>query len=142
MDRKEFFVNLGKGAALVALTVCFGNCGVNSNNNPTYPSAPQNVDFTLDLTDQANASLNSVGGYIYQNGIIIARVDANTYDAVSKACTHQGYTIAYQSGNKEFHCSAHGSNFDVNGKVVNGPASIALVKYNTQLNGNKLRIFS
>ena len=140
MDRKEFLFALGKGTVAVCAACYLASC--NSPTSPNVPSAPSNVDMTLDLTQPANNALNTIGGYIYNNSIIIARVSQTDFVAVSSICTHQGNTVFYDSGGKEFHCPAHGSNFSTSGAVINGPASTPLVKYNTALNGNSLRVFS
>lgn len=139
MDRKEFLVKAGQCTAVLVFGSCFQSCSSNSSDNPT---APQNVDFTLDLSKPENAGLNSTGGYMYQGGIIIAKINDTTFSALSQTCTHQGATVEYLASESRFHCPRHGSNFDVNGNVINGPAASPLQKYKTSLNGNLLRVFS
>lgn len=129
---------LGLGAVAVACGSCLGSCQMNNG----APSAPTNVDFTLDLTDPANASLKTNGGYIYKNGVIVTRTDAGTYVALSSICTHAGGTVYYDAAGNRFHCPVHGSNFATDGSVINGPAGSPLMKYNTSLNGNSLRVYS
>ncbi|MCX6170545.1 MAG: ubiquinol-cytochrome c reductase iron-sulfur subunit [Ignavibacteriales bacterium] len=138
MDRKEFLTTLGKGAAIAGLVYCVG-CSANGNDVPT---APTNVDMTLDLTLSANAALTTVGGSLVSDGIIIGRVNPTSFVAVSKACTHQGTTIEFQLNNNRFFCPLHGSTYALDGTVTNGPAPRSLVKYNTSFSGNSLRIFS
>lgn len=137
MDRKEFLTTLGKGAAVVAATYCLGACSSNSN-----PTAPSNVDFTLDLTQPNYQTLNSPGGVVLKDGIIIARVNFTSIVAVASACTHEGTQVQFDLTNSRFHCPTHGSNFKTDGSVINGPAGSPLKKYNTTLNGNSLRVFS
>ena len=138
MDRKEFLVTLGKGAAVAGLAYCVG-CGSNSDS---FPTAPTNVDMTLDLTQSGNSALNTVGGSIVTNGIIIGRKNATSFVAVSAACTHQGTTIQFQLNNNRFYCNNHGSTFALDGSVTQGPAGQPLHVYNTTLNGNSLRVYS
>jgi cytochrome b6-f complex iron-sulfur subunit len=90
----------------------------------------------------ANSALNTTGGYVYNQGIIIARTGTDTFAAVSAACTHQGTTLIYQSNGNRFHCNNHGSNFSTDGNVINGPAAAPLTAYKTQLTGNSLHITS
>jgi cytochrome b6-f complex iron-sulfur subunit len=138
MDRKEFLLTIGKGAAVAGLVYCVG-CSQNSY----IPTAPSNVDFTLDLTQPGNQSLNSIGGsLVTADGIIIGRTGSASFVAVSSACTHQGTTIQFQNNNNRFYCPNHGSTFALDGNVTNGPATQALSKYNTSFNGNSLRIYS
>lgn len=138
MDRKEFLVTLGKGAAIAGVVYCIG-CSANGSDNP---AAPQNVDLTLDLSQPANSALTSVGGSIVTNGIIIGRTGTSSFVAVSSACTHEGTTIQFQLNNNRFYCNNHGSTYALDGTVTLGPATRALVKYNTTFIGNSLRIFS
>ncbi|MGE5680190.1 MAG: ubiquinol-cytochrome c reductase iron-sulfur subunit [Bacillota bacterium] len=139
MDRKSFLLTSGKAAAFAALSTCFLQC---SKDNSNSINAPQNVDFTIDLSTPEGQVLNNVSGALYKNGIVIARISQTQFTALSQACTHQGTTVNYEAGNNRFHCPNHGSNFDVNGNVINGPASRNLTKYNVTLNGNLLRIYS
>ncbi len=140
MDRKEFLSLLGLGAAAMTCSYFLAGCTPNSSNLITAP--PTNVDFTLNLTDPANAALKNNGGYIYQNGIIVARTINGDYVAVSQTCTHQGGTVYYDKAGNEFHCPVHGSNFATNGSVINGPAASPLMKYSTSLSGTSLRVYS
>jgi len=138
MDRKEFLALLGISSAALALTYCFGGCQPMSN----IPTAPTNIDFTLDLTNAAYSALKSNGGYLYNAGVIVARTVSGTYVAVSQYCTHAGGTVQYVATINDFYCPVHGSVFSTSGSVIQGPAGSALVKYNTSLSGNSLRVYS
>ena len=141
MDRKEFIYKFGVGTA--ALTVCNCMIGCSGEDDVTGPEPPPaNVDFTLDLNDPANSVLNNNGGSVYRDRIIVGRVNATTFIALSQTCTHQGTTVLFELSNNRIHCPNHGSNYNLEGNVINGPATQALRKYNTTLTGNLLRIFS
>src|SRR5512142_2451481 len=100
MDRKEFLVRLGLGAVAIACAGEVFGCGTNSN--PV--SAPANVDCTLDLNSPAYGALKNKGGFVVQNGIIVAHTMSDAYIALSVACTHQGNNVEYLSGNNQFYC--------------------------------------
>jgi cytochrome b6-f complex iron-sulfur subunit len=136
MDRKEFLNLLGLSVGGMVVVSCLGSCADDSEDEP------ETVDFILNLTETANAALNSNGGFVVRNGIIVARTTAGVYIAVAAACTHQGTTVQYQSGNRRFFCPNHGSNFAEDGSVINGPATRPLREYQTQLTGTVLRVFS
>lgn len=138
MDRKEFLSTLGLGAAAFVCSYCLTGC--QPLDNPI--TAPTNVDFTLDLTDPANAALKSNGGYLYNAGVIVARTTTGAYVAVSQRCTHQGSNVQYVSSGDSFYCPAHGSDFATSGAVTRGPASSPLATYHTTLNGTSLRVYS
>lgn len=138
MDRKEFLSIVGVGAAALLYQSCLTGC----NPQNSLVNAPTNVDFSLDLSSPSNAALAKDGGYVYNGGVIVARVSAGNFVAVSQACTHQGSTVIYQSSAKDFYCRSHGSRFSTNGSVINGPASTPLKQYNVSLNGTSLRVYS
>jgi glycine/D-amino acid oxidase-like deaminating enzyme/nitrite reductase/ring-hydroxylating ferredoxin subunit len=45
-----------------------------------------------------------------------------TYHTVHPVCTHLGCSLLFNSGDKLWDCPCHGSQFDVDGKVIHGPA--------------------
>jgi cytochrome b6-f complex iron-sulfur subunit len=139
MNRKEFLSVFGVSAAVIACGSCLGSCNPLDSNIPT---APTNVDFTLDLTASGNTALNNVGGSVYHGGIIIAHTPSGTFVAVSQACTHAGTTVSYDVQNNQFYCPSHGSTFSVTGAVTRGPAGSSLARYNTALSGTSLRVYS
>jgi Rieske Fe-S protein len=81
----------------------------------------KNVDGSLIYTpDAPNASRK----------MVITRVDTSTFSVVSSTCTHSGCTVdPYDATTQRIACGCHGSRFDVNGAVKQGPAGTALKKY-------------
>jgi len=145
MDRKEFLSLIGMSAGAFVLSRCLQGCSAAPGQ--AYPSPPTNVNFTLDLWLPTYSPLNSNGGYVYYDGIIVARVSPSTYIAVSQYCTHQGTSVVFQTtNNNEFYCSEKGATFSSSGLVITGPATVALQQYQTQLintiNGNSVRVYS
>src|SRR6266851_3808027 len=60
--------------------------------------------------------------------------------AFGPQCTHLGCAVHWDDTKSEFLCPCHNSVFDVNGKVLAGPAPRPLERYETKLDGNKLMI--
>jgi cytochrome b6-f complex iron-sulfur subunit len=141
MDRKDFLTAIGMGAASVAVLNCIG-CAKGSTGDPSSNPAPTNVDFTLDLTTSTNSALNNNGGYIYSNGIIVARTTTGTYIAVSQTCRHQNTSVIYRANQNQFYCQRHGATYSETGVSAGIETNLPLTKYNTQLTGTNLRIFS
>lgn len=138
MDRKEFLSQVGLGAAALLAPVCLGGlaaCGKSGGS----PSAPTNVDFTLDVS---TGPLATNGGFIVRNNIIIARTNSGGFLAVSAACTHEGTNVNYVASSNKFVCPNHGAQFSSTGAVTLGPATRNLTSYNTSLNGTTLRVYS
>jgi len=141
MDRQEFLRLLGTTGVAVCAGCALESC---SSSDDPGPSGPTGIDFTIDLSDPANAALLNDDGFVYKSNIIIVCLNASaqTFTAVSQRCTHQGTTINWQASQDRFRCPAHGSIFSSAGTVINGPASISLRQYNTLLTGTELRVFS
>ena len=142
MERKEFLSLIGLGSASALAAVCLGSCSKSAVGDSNVPSAPTNVNNSLDLSQPANLALGTAGGYVYSGGIIVARTTGGNYIAVSQTCTHQGSTVRYEGTNQRFYCSNHGATFSNTGAVTGGPAPTALKQYNTSLAGNILTVFS
>ncbi len=56
--------------------------------------------------------------------ICLYRLSETSYSALLMRCTHQGTEL--QAGGDQLHCPAHGSEFDQQGAVRQGPAELAL----------------
>jgi cytochrome b6-f complex iron-sulfur subunit len=138
MNRKEFLQRSFFG--LTVLATAGGACACLTGCSST--TAPENVDFTLDLNDSANAALRSVGGSRNVNGVIVVCASNGSYIAVQSSCTHEGATVTWQQTNKRFYCPEHGATFAQTGAVTGGPAKSNLVSYNVTVNGTLIRVTS
>jgi cytochrome b6-f complex iron-sulfur subunit len=137
MDRKQFLSALGISASSLLLASCLGSCKKSSAEDV---SPAPDVDFTIDISQPAYSALNNPGEYIYANGVIIAKTIAGNLIAVSKACTHAGTDVVYQSNANNFYCPNHGAVFTAAGTVTTGPAQTALKQYIVSVTGNTVRI--
>lgn len=137
MERRDFLSTLGVGAASVLVLGCLGSCSKDEN------TAPEDVDFTLDLDDAENAALRETGGFVVRNSVVVARTITDTYAAATVVCAHEGQRrIIYNDIANEWNCDVHGARFNIDGSRKNNVASRNLKVYNTSLDGNILRIFS
>ncbi|MDQ4141532.1 MAG: Rieske (2Fe-2S) protein [Bacteroidota bacterium] len=142
MERKEFLALLGSGAASIVFAGCLGGCSKKEDDpTPNNPGTLNKKDFTLDLNAPANAALQTNGGHVTSNEVIVARTTTGNFVAVSSVCTHQGGQITFPAPSTEFFCPVHGSKFGLDGKVINGPATTALKQYKTTLTGTNLRVY-
>lgn len=140
MDRKEFLSTIGLTSTSLLLT-CLG-CSKGNSSSARVPTPPISVDFSIDLTAAANASLAQPGGYMAMNGVLVAHTTAGNYIAVQQSCTHENYPLVYQASVQHFYCANHSSNFSESGAVLGGPANSPLTVFKTALTGNSLRVYS
>jgi cytochrome b6-f complex iron-sulfur subunit len=142
MNRMEFLKSLGlKGASLFAVYCAasgLSSC-VNESMDPTNPTGVTGNELILDLNSAAYTKLNTVGNYVVVSGIVIARVSATAFAAVTQVCSHEGRRqVVFNAG--EFYCAAHGARFDTAGKGLNSTGSRGLKTYATLLEGTTLKV--
>ena len=142
MNRMEFLKSLGlKGASLFAVYCAasgLSSC-VNESMDPTNPTGVTGSELILDLNSAAYSKLNTVGNYVVVSGIVIARVSATAFAAVTQVCSHEGRRqVVFNAG--EFYCAAHGARFDTAGKGLNSTGSRGLKTYATVLDGTNLKV--
>jgi cytochrome b6-f complex iron-sulfur subunit len=143
MDRKAFLAQLGIGSSAIFAAACMQSCSKSDSSQPGQVTPGGSVDFSLDLSDPANAVLKTPGGYLIYKGIIVALAKNGNYLAVSSACPHQGVNVQYVSNQDQFYCSAHGSYFASTGNYISGPANgRSLTQFKTTLTGNSLRVYA
>jgi len=142
MNRMEFLKSLGlKGASLFAVYCAasgLSSC-VNESMDPTNPTGGTGNELILDLNSAAYSKLNTTGNYVIVSGIVIARVSATAFAAVTQVCSHEGRRqVVFNAG--EFYCAAHGARFDTAGKGLNSTGSRGLKTYATVLDGTNLKV--
>jgi Rieske Fe-S protein len=75
------------------------------------------VDSADEIADGTGAilrrGLSKIAGYRDQQGVLHER---------SAICPHMGCVVGWNSAEKTWDCPCHGSRFDRNGRVLNGPA--------------------
>lgn len=131
------------GTALVVLPVLCGGCGTDGVAMIDLPSV---VNNTIAIGLDAYPMLAAVGGSIVGRAagradpIIIARVDDGTFAAVDALCTHMQCTVAYNALNLTFDCPCHDSTYEIDGRVIGGPAPRPLRSYSAQSDGTTLTI--
>ena len=69
-------------------------------------------------------------------GIIVLRTSNSGVRALSRNCTHAGFTVNINNAANNLICPSHNSVFDFNGNVISGPASGSLTRYQASLNAD------
>ena len=141
ISRGDFMKKAGLSIGGILLLNCLQAC---SDDTEVTPISPR-LDFSLDLNQNTNSALRSPNGFLVINSqrVIVVRLANNEFIAVQSNCTHQGVTVAFRANQNDFYCSAHGSSFQLDGTVINGPAGSPLrqYKYSFDVTSNILRIF-
>ena len=126
MNRRAFIAN---SAGLTALAAAIAACG-----DGTVSGVAAKVPVIIPGVDSVVVKvadfpgLATTGTLVQVSSFFAAkRTGPGSFDAFSMACTHEGTLLGIVAGQR-FDCSAHGSRFDANGAVINGPAERPLTR--------------
>jgi cytochrome b6-f complex iron-sulfur subunit len=131
-----------------ALGAILEGCGSPTSPSPSnVPSLPivngTRVSGGITLTIDSSSPLSAVGSAaLVQTSIgdfLVAHTAQDAFVALSAICTHQTCTIT-GFGNQRYVCPCHGSTFDINGRVLGGPAPAPLPQHPTQFTSGVLTI--
>jgi len=76
---------------------------------------------------------------VKKDPVLLIHTPTGQFKALSARCTHLGCVVQYQdSPVPHFGCNCHGSQFDMNGVNIAGPAPKPLPPYRVTLNGTSL----
>ncbi|MEN8800324.1 MAG: Rieske (2Fe-2S) protein [Flavobacteriaceae bacterium] len=142
MERKEFLRSLGAGAAFALTFPCIHGCSSEGEEDEPI-EIPTGIDFTIDLNSAEGSELQNNGDFILKNEVVVVKNLEGNFIAASQICSHQQTDqvrfLDEQGG--IFHCFTHGSEFDQNGTPLNSITNNPLKIFNTELNGDILRVF-
>ncbi|MDQ0769022.1 glycine/D-amino acid oxidase-like deaminating enzyme/nitrite reductase/ring-hydroxylating ferredoxin subunit [Pseudarthrobacter defluvii] len=89
--------------------------GANGTEEAAKADSPRRV-AELGLGDGAVIETDGTSTACYRD-------PAGDMHAVSATCTHLGCTVGFNRGDRTWDCPCHGSRFDVDGRVIQGPAT-------------------
>ncbi len=153
ISRREFI----KWTGATALCTCAGAAGLcgcsNSGRASNIPLAPQGCyrregDLVI-ISLAAAVPLNPVGGAVRvplgggddaELRMVIVHAEGETYRAFADRCTHNGKELDYLPENQKLQCRSGRAQFDLEGKVLRGPAERALQVYPTRRERDQLLI--
>ncbi|QHC02306.1 Rieske 2Fe-2S domain-containing protein [Epidermidibacterium keratini] len=121
--RRSFVVGTTAAAAAATLAAC-------SNSGPKATE----VNPGTKLADVSEIPVG--GGKLFLEGtIVVTQPESGDFLGLSAVCTHQGCTVREVSGDK-IYCGCHGSEFDLEGGVVKGPATEPLPEKKIEIRDN------
>ena len=102
--------------------------------------------LVLDLGESRYRTLNTIGNGVkieitrQEKPLLITRVSETRVAAFSSQCTHAGYEVLLPEQGILACASGHGGAFDLEGRVLAGPAKSNLLHYPAQLIANRVYI--
>lgn len=132
------------GAATVVAML--PSCAQQGSDLPTASSTSCGGGICIDTSQTANTALATAGGALLVDGlsdtIMVIRASDTSVVAVSAICTHAGCSMNFDSAQAQIVCPCHGSVFNEQGSVVNGPARRPLKVYAATLSGTTITIMA
>lgn len=146
MERRDFLSNMGITLA-IACTAGLAACGGKGDDPAPIPPGGGGGGGGADkLTVNLATQIPNVNDYIISGGVVLIRLAAGnvpaSFSAVTSTCTHMGCTLSGFNGGKIECLSAcgHGSKYNPDGSVSNGPTTTALAKYTVTISGTTLTV--
>jgi len=145
MDRRKFLESICVTVAGTAIAGPLSSLTRVSDAKARRLGTANDVrEIPIDLED--NPDLKPVGGRYnlefddLNRNILVAHVKPNVFTAVDITCTHSACQVNYDADHLRFYCPCHGSEFDLYGRVLKGPATKPLNYYHTQLKGEEVMV--
>lgn len=136
MNRKHFIQQIGAAALLASLGVSLESC-----EKEEVPPDNTSREITFDIsTSPFTALANDDGWLIHPSEDILLVNVGGTIHALSAVCTHNGCNNSWSYSAPEFTCGCHGSRFNNNGGVTNGPAQSPLRKFAVSVQGTMVTV--
>ena len=152
MKRRDFMNWVGVGFMATSLPVAIAACTpketAQDNGGEPQAGAPVKVDSSI--REDGFAALGTVAdldsqGFLAKVGFIAGQVivirdpaNAESVVALNSLCTHQGCTVEWKDN--MFACPCHGSTFNTDGSVADGPAEDPLGTYEAKIDGDLVLI--
>lgn len=132
MERRDF-IKKGCQAGIAVIGICMLPMGCK-----TTSILETDGKITIPLSSFKNENLVAITTTNTHQRILIRKLDETNYTAMSLRCTHKGAELKLEK--EHLVCPSHGSIFDLEGKVSNGPAKRPLPVYETKVNAGNLEV--
>jgi Rieske Fe-S protein len=128
-SRKSFIQTMVGFAALVGFGVVLGSVKIPAvQSSPSPSSQAQVASASTPIANSNSMQVDSPVYFQFPSGypnVLFKRSDG-TLAAYSLLCTHVCCECSYIASSNVFYCPCHGSEFDLSGRVLRGPAAYPL----------------
>lgn len=138
MDRRHFLRTACQACGALALIPAAATLESCSTAKGVALAAKDGVlDIPLSALEATGRTTVKAKGV--QEKLLVVRRNDGTYTALALNCPHKNGPVNFKDG-EGLKCGWHGSRFDLEGRVQNGPAKQDLKRYATEVSGDQLRI--
>ena len=110
-----------------------------ASSNAGFVDVGAETDFADTTATPKKITLPAAGGKTDLQTAFVLKLDGQ-YVGISDVCTHMGCEVSWVGKDTRFECPCHGSQYDISGKNVAGPAPKPLARYTTQVVNGRLLV--
>ncbi|MEO3756686.1 Rieske (2Fe-2S) protein [Mycobacterium sp. B14F4] len=136
MQRKQFLIGAGLGMAASVLAAC-STYGKKPDASGATTSAPATGGAAPSAGALATTADVPVGGGVIVDETVVTQPTAGDFKGFSSTCTHAGCTVR-DVADGTINCPCHGSKFNLDGTVANGPATRPLEAKAVRVQGDSI----
>ena len=129
--RRTVIAGIGVAAALAAGSALFSRTRASSAPGGSAGPAVKPASATVPTGNVP------VGGGVVLGDVVVTQPSGGDFRGFSSTCTHAGCTVSDVSGGT-INCPCHGSKFNLDGSVHNGPASVPLAPRSVSVQGDSV----
>jgi Rieske Fe-S protein len=143
IPRKKVILGAGLGLAATVLAACttYGKRPEASGDTVTTTTGAAPATGAPGPAARANAIAKTsdvpVGSGVIVDEVVVTQPSEGVFKGFSSTCTHAGCTVAEVAGGT-INCPCHGSKFNLDGTVANGPASRPLDAETISVQGDSI----
>ena len=138
MHRQQFLIGAGLGLAASVLAACATYGKKPEASGDTTTAAPATGGTGAPAADAiAKTADVPVGSGVIVGEIVVTQPAAGEFKGFSATCTHAGCTVA-EVADGTINCLCHGSKFNLDGSVANGPATKPLTPESVSVQGDSI----
>jgi len=143
ISRQKILLGAGLGLVTAVLAACstYGKKPEAAGESSTTPAAPSASGGTAAPAAKAIAKTSDVpvGSGVIVGEVVVTQPSAGVFKGFSAKCTHKGCTVD-KVADGTIDCPCHGSKFNLDGTVVNGPAQEPLAVENITVQGDSIML--
>jgi cytochrome b6-f complex iron-sulfur subunit len=130
--RRQRFLSFLVWGGLSALAQVLAACGAKGKANDGF------ARFASVLEMEESGPI--LRDYFAKDPILLIQdpTDKTQYHAVNATCSHQHCLVNWKSDRKAFVCPCHGSTFNTDGSVIQGPATAPLQTFPTRVQDKEI----
>jgi cytochrome b6-f complex iron-sulfur subunit len=78
--------------------------------------------------------------FFNETPLVVINRRGSGFIALSRVCTHLGCLVGYDKFNNKLVCPCHAAEFDLEGRVLSGPATKSLQRYSLKIAADQITI--